>query len=392
MEIEVKQVNGIFLKAKVENVSKEGINVVYFNDWAPLELASFDRCRQMMKKFKPVKSRFSLKVGESVEAFVKQPGSNVFAWQMGKIDCIKGPYAIVKCTEEPINKQIITLDRCRPAGQTTPLTFERYKSYSINIPEDMLDYFEDANNFEALFVVIKNIDVKYVKEKHSLQISTFSRLAMRCIEALAEAFLSDCQMKLGMEVVLSGLTKTPKYVEEFAIPDELLGLAIGKKGRNIEQARSTEGIYRIVDDKSRMAANGVCDFKIMAYSRDAAEEARRKLEFIFGVVPVRREFVQQIVGKGGENMQELVNQSGVIKVQIGVDGRALEDVSGPYVDFIFTGTRKSFEMAKTMMELQVMNLVVMSKLRARINALPMKAKNVQPVPKRNSKKKSNSQS
>ncbi|KAI1703725.1 KH domain-containing protein [Ditylenchus destructor] len=364
MKIEVKQSSGIYMDANVVYVSKEGIAISYNDDYdSPAELVPFKSCRQLMSNAKP---EAVLKVGDSVEAFIKQPDSDISAWQTGKVVEIQDESAVIKCTHGPINTKSVQLDLCRIAGQTTQLKFVLYKTFSINVPPDMLDYFENPNNYSQLSAVIKDIGVKFVKENSCIVISAFSEYAIQRVEALANIFLADARLIKSLEEQVSNSSNTEVYIEEFAVPDELVGLAIGKKGSNIAAAREIQGVLDISIDKSRESTHGVCDFKVIADNEEAAEEARCKMEFIFGAVSVRKEHVGAIVGKAGKNIQQIVNKSGALKVQVGDDHSEPDSYASDYVDFVFTGTREAFIVAEAMINLQLEHLVEINELREQI--------------------------
>lgn len=108
-----------------------------------------------------------------------------------------------------------------------------------------------------------------------------------------------------------------KSVIEFNVDKELMGLTIGHEGSNIRKAREIPGIQSILIDEA-----GPGDFtkiKIIAEDDDAAEEARNLLWFTTEVVQVPKDVVGKVIGRNGRNIQEVVDKSGVIRVQVGDD-------------------------------------------------------------------------
>ncbi|VDO18162.1 unnamed protein product, partial [Brugia timori] len=80
MEIEVRQGNGLFYKAFVKSIKTDTVIVSYGND-AKTEEVKFDDCRLPPRSAKAE----TLKVGDTVEALMKQEDDAVFGWQKAKI-------------------------------------------------------------------------------------------------------------------------------------------------------------------------------------------------------------------------------------------------------------------------------------------------------------------
>lgn len=71
------------------------------------------------------------------------------------------------------------------------------------------------------------------------------------------------------------------------------------------------------------------DFSCQVYAKtpEAAEQARNILEFMVAPVQVPQSMVGKIIGKNGKTIQEVVDKSGVIRVQIGEEKEHNPDVS-----------------------------------------------------------------
>jgi fragile X mental retardation protein len=69
------------------------------------------------------------------------------------------------------------------------------------------------------------------------------------------------------------LQSSAGYTEEFTVRDDLMGLAIGAHGNNIQQARKLDGIINVelIEDS--------CKFRVTGESKEAVMKARHMLEY-----------------------------------------------------------------------------------------------------------------
>jgi hypothetical protein len=82
MEIEVRQDDGLYAKARIQKISEANVIVSYPNQWKQSEEVSYDRIRAVLTESQP---KCDFKRGETFEAYFKKGNQPTEMWQEVKL-------------------------------------------------------------------------------------------------------------------------------------------------------------------------------------------------------------------------------------------------------------------------------------------------------------------
>ncbi|PAA82262.1 hypothetical protein BOX15_Mlig018071g1 [Macrostomum lignano] len=298
----------------------------------------------------------SLSDNEEVEVF----SSAEACWWPATVRSVKGEFVV--CVFKHSGAQdVVDRNRVRLRGSAKPLAGVRLYRRDITVPHDVADRVAEpeihgdlVRRFRSPYLILvcgTRLSILSADEADINRLSLIEELFLRGVrqKCLIKQRTDELARRLEHTHVSGG-----QLMEEFSVPASLMGLAIGAHGSNIGQARQVHGVSGVELDKDQ----GV--FRIYGDNAEACRRARAMLEYTEEAYRVPRQLVSRVIGKSGNNIQDIVDKAGVIRVRVeGDDERQMHSAddgdqsSGDMVPFIFVGTKESVDNAKFMLDYHI---------------------------------------